>query len=172
MHQILSLLSLLDKRPTGNIPVNTPYGAVFRTQVQKVADQLGLQLNLRDLYPSLHIRASRGANSIPLVAWVAVTPIGKTVSTYHSVGICFDISGRGLVSGIMWSPLGPSSISQPIHHSAPKLRMKIDTPRPETSYSKKFIDPREWYREGFSSDDLVSHLSSCIDRVFSESLQK
>lgn len=162
---LIAFFEFLKQRPSGQVPTNQEYGLSFRRKLEQIGSELERSMRLPNDFPKLYIQSSKGANVLPLVPWVVILPKGKKVSSWHSVGICFDLKGAGLVAGIMWSPLGPSSLPQPLGGDR-KLSLTIDSGKPETSYSRKFVNPIEVSYDQVSESRIVNHLRECLLEVF------
>lgn len=160
--QLVSYMDFLKERPPGQVPTNRHYGIEFRKRLVQLGYEIENKLDLSNQFPSLAAQTAKGANVIPLIAWIVILPRGRKVSTWHSVGICFDISGNGLVAGILWSPLGPSNFS-PAERGIKLQSLVIDSGKNDTNYSRKFVNGKEFIRPEIFESEVIEHLRNSLN---------
>ena len=128
-----------------------------------------LKLEIEDRYSNyngikLTVAISEGIAIFPNILHLCILPPEQKVSNGIYVGICFDKRGRGILVGCMESKTTPKGLNIVKRKEKYKeLSVDVDGGRPTTKYNDVFENPKEFYYELESDEDLLVHLEKSID---------
>jgi hypothetical protein len=107
---------------------------------------------------------SKGQTYFPSILHLAILPPKQTVSKGIYVVICFDKLGRGALAGCAESKTNPMGLNT-IIRKIPRqdLNIDVDGLRPTTKYNNTFENPKEFYFNDLSENDLINHLQDSLD---------
>ena len=119
----------------------------------------------KESLPNLDSTISWGNGNFPRVPWVAFHVLGKKVSNSLSVAMCFSKDGRGVVIGLM-SATGLRVEMETIKRTSQEHFLDVSGSQ-KTSYNNKFINPKEFFSETLDIEDIISHISTSLDLLYS-----
>lgn len=110
------------------------------------------------------VEISEGIGFFPNILHLCILPHGQKVSNGIYVAICFDKQGRGILVGCTESKTTPKGLNSVKRKEKNKeLKIDVDGGRPTTKYNDVFENPKEFYYNIESDDELFIHLNKSID---------
>lgn len=107
---------------------------------------------------SFNSHYSRGKGCLPRILYLSFTKTGYPNANI-SVTVCFDLMGKGAVMGLMESKERPTGKVNLVVRKSQEISPKIDVDGPKSSstYNNMFSNPKEFFRDSFSSDEFIEH---------------
>ncbi|KRE71985.1 HNH endonuclease [Paenibacillus sp. Soil750] len=106
---------------------------------------------------------SKGIARFPSIFHVSLLPPGQQVSKGIYVVICFDIKGRGALIGCAESKTNPQGLNRILRSKNKDLRIDVDGRRPTTKYNDVFENPKEFYFERSTIEEIEEHLKESLE---------
>jgi hypothetical protein len=141
-------------RLTGAIRSSSPAGQRIVRELNALSQSVFEALGEADT--EIERSVSRGMSNLPKILWLAFLLPYARVSLGLSVTACFGRRGEGAVLGLML-PSGLDSASGMVAIKRGVTLVNVNGVKKDSQYSDKFVNPREFMLEGFSSADFVSH---------------
>ena len=114
---------------------------------------------------SLRVKFSTGNAAFPKVPWVCLLPEGQEVNDGVYVSLCFDRRGRGAVSGFAESATNPKGLPV-VKRTVAGMKIDVNGPSAGTHFNDGFVNPEEFFKEGFDATKLRDHIEKSLELCF------
>ncbi len=152
----------IKNKPSRAVRSSEPHGRNAVRRLKKLAKNILLNMP-EELKEKFSCNISTGKSNLPTVLWVSLTPKGGSVYNSMSVTVCFSFEATGSVLGVMdavtlpqrWLPTIPRKVEGSAFINLNKSGAKY-------LYNDKYVNPKEFCANNFSSTDFVKHfVESC-----------
>jgi hypothetical protein len=106
---------------------------------------------------------SKGMGFFPAILHVSILPPGQKVSDGIYVVLCFDKYGRGFLAGCAESKTNPKGLNTIVRSRSGSLSIDVDGQRATTKYNDCFENPREFFYNDFTLQELLDHIAESLD---------
>lgn len=106
---------------------------------------------------------SKGQGNFPSVPHVSILPPQQKVSNGIFVVICFDNLGRGALVGCAESKSKSKGLNTIERKQLEVDQIDVDGLSAKTKYNNTFENPKEFFYNSFSEDELLNHLQDSLD---------
>jgi hypothetical protein len=152
----------IKNKPSRAVRSSEPHGRNAVRRLKKLVKNISLNIP-EDLKSKFSFHISTGKSNLPTVLWVSLTPKGASVYSSMSVTACFSFEATGSVLGIMDAVTLPQCWLPTIHRKAESSTfINLNKLGAKYLYNDKYVNPKEFSVDSFSSSDFISHIiESC-----------
>lgn len=161
-----------EKRPSGGVRSSEPHGKNALIRLRKFA-KVQFSLLPENIKDSFVISISKGKSSLPTILWIALVPKNYSVFKSLSVTTCFGFEGTGSVVGLMDAVICPQAWLPTVERKQTTDRfVNLNKKGGNYHYNDKFINPKEFHLDDFSSKEFIEHVVKSCEILTKEMLKR